>query len=58
MFASSGEAIPPCGVPVNVRSRRPVSVITPALKNDRTSASSRLSMILRLTSSTIRQCGS
>jgi hypothetical protein len=28
MLASSGEAIPPCGVPVTVRSRRPVSVIT------------------------------
>ena len=41
MLASSGEMIPPCGVPVTVRSKRPVSVITPAFRNDRTSTSTR-----------------
>ena len=47
----------PCGVPVTVRSRLPVSVITPAFRNARTSASTRLSLIRRLTSSRMRQCG-
>jgi hypothetical protein len=42
MFARRGEAIAPCGVLVTVRSRWPVSVIKSALRNSRTSASTRL----------------
>ena len=45
MFACSGDKIPPCGVPVCVASREPVVVITPALRNDLTSRSTRLSPI-------------
>ncbi len=58
MFANNGEAIPPCGVPVIVGCRPPVSVITPAFRNERTSPSTRLSTIRRRSSSPISECGS
>ena len=45
MLASSGERIPPWGVPVIVSSRSPSAVMTPALRNALTSASTRLSVI-------------
>src|SRR4051812_49656421 len=44
-LASSGERIPPCGVPVTVSSATPTSVRTPAFKKAFTSASTRLSAI-------------
>lgn len=46
MLASSGESIPPCGVPVRESSRLPVQVMTPALRNALTSAQAFLSLIL------------
>src|SRR2546427_12421928 len=46
MLASSGERIPPCGVPVRVSSRSPSSVKTPDFRNAFTSAHTRLSLIL------------
>src|SRR5579859_8142895 len=46
MLASSGESIPPAGVPVYVSSRSPSAVMIPALRNALTSASTRLSLIL------------
>ena len=45
MLASSGERIPPCGVPVMLPSRDPVAVRTPALRKDFTNARTRLSLI-------------
>ena len=45
MLASSGDKIPPCGVPVWVASRVPMVVITPDLRNALTSPSTRLSPI-------------
>ena len=46
MLASSGDKIPPCGVPVIVPSVVPTVVSTPAFRNALTSASTRLSPIL------------
>ena len=46
MLASSGDKIPPCGVPVGVSFRSPVRVITPAFRNAFTSASTFLSLTL------------
>lgn len=46
MLASSGERIPPCGVPVSVSSRSPEVVMTPDFKNAFTSVQTRLSLIL------------
>lgn len=51
MFASSGDKVPPCGVPVQVPSRVPVVVMTPALRNVLTSPSTRSSPILPRTRS-------
>ena len=50
MLASSGDKIPPCGVPVSVSSRSPAVVMTPAFRNAFTNPSTRLSAILRRTS--------
>ena len=44
MLASSGDKIPPCGVPVLVSSKSPSSVMIPALRNALTRASTRLSL--------------
>jgi hypothetical protein len=45
--ARAGERIPPRGVPVNVSSRSPEAVMTPAFKNALTSRRTRLSLIRR-----------
>lgn len=45
MLASSGDKIPPCGVPVQVSSRLPVVVMTPALRNALTIVKTFLSVI-------------
>ena len=45
MLASSGDKIPPCGVPVLVSRFRPSSVRTPALRNALTKPRTRLSEI-------------
>ena len=44
MLASSGDRMPPCGVPVSVSSTSPSSVRIPALRNALTSRSTRLSL--------------
>src|SRR6266496_5546799 len=46
MLASSGERIPPCGVPDVVSSRSPTFVMMPDFRNAFTSAQTRLSLIL------------
>ena len=45
MLASSGESIPPCGVPVSVSSRSPEVVMTPDFRNAFTSPRICLSLI-------------
>src|SRR3974390_1637765 len=52
----NGDKMPPCGVPVQVSSRSPRSVRTPALRNALTSASTRLSLTLARTRSRTAQC--
>ena len=52
----SGDRMPPCGVPVQVFSRLPSSVRTPALRNALTSARTRLSLTLARTRARRAEC--
>src|SRR5690348_14046388 len=56
MLASSGDRIPPCGVPVSEFSGTPVSVMTPAFRNALTRASTRLSVTRSRTRSIRAAC--
>ena len=51
MLASSGDKIPPCGVPVSDSCMWPVSVMIPAFRNPFTNAKTRLSFTLARTRS-------
>ena len=51
MLASSGDKMPPCGVPVSDSSKLPVSVMIPAFKKAFTNATTRLSFTLARTRS-------
>ena len=55
-MASSGERIPPCGVPVMLSLAVPLSVRMPAFKNAFTSASTRLSPTRARTRSIRAEC--